>query len=651
MDEQRSQVFEFDNFQIDALRRRLKHLDKCVHLSPKVFDTLLTLVRQSGRVLEKDELIEAVWPDTIVEENNLTQNISAIRKALGDNRGDPRYVVTIPGRGYSFVADVRELPRNGGPKTNGRIDIAPQPSDPLSLDLSQTEGHGHKEPQTGKALPSSPATRFLFSKRHVLPLTVVLGCLTTIMVLWSISRPSLAGPVTAPRSIAVLPFESMNAEGADEYIGTGMADALITKLGNIRQITVRPTSSVSSSARLSADPLVAGRELGVDCVIVGHVQRLNERLRVTVQMIRTSDGSVLWARGFDEKFTDVFAMQDSISEQAASALQLKLTGDEHRQIVRRHTENTEAYLAFMKAVYSMNQPVNEKVRRSVDYFQQAIDLDPNYALAYAGLADAYMRFHARGISSDKGESISLARAAVNRAIELDETVAYAHSMLGFIAFRYEWDLAKAEREYKRARELDPNYVNSWFGFYLITVNRPAEAEAEFARYREAHPLDGSDLSLYYYFIRQYDAGENELKNALDIDPNNGANRANLGLIYEQKGMLKEAVAEFKKSLALTGNKRSALLAHCYAISGRTSEARQILDEIAKRSTTEYFSANYTVAVINAGLGEKDEAITYLEKAFDEHSLGPAWFRFDPRLDGLRSDPRFQQLMRRTGLPL
>ncbi|MEO6051041.1 MAG: hypothetical protein ABIP78_06885 [Pyrinomonadaceae bacterium] len=206
----------------------------------------------------------------------------------------------------------------------------------------------------------------------------------------------------------------------------------------------------------------------------------------------------------------MFALQDSISEQAASALQLKLSGEDRQQIARRYTESTEAYLAYMKAAYFMRKSTNEKVKKSIEYYQQSIALDPNYALAYAGLADSYIRLHARGVPIDKVKSIDLARDAVTRSLQLDDTVAYAHSILGFIAFRYEWDFTKAEREYKRARELEPNYVHSWFGSYLITVNRYADAEAEFSRYRQAQPLDAGDMSLYYFFLGQYDRAEKKL---------------------------------------------------------------------------------------------------------------------------------------------
>jgi TolB-like protein/DNA-binding winged helix-turn-helix (wHTH) protein len=626
-----TQLYEFDDFRIDPIRRSVHRLDDLIHLPPKVFATLLTLVQHHGTVIEKSVLIDAVWPDTIVEENNLTQNISAIRRALGGDSERQRYVVTIPGHGYSFVADVREIPRNG-----------------LRVEIDDEEAA--VEQLNDPRLYEAPVRRSISARYKLLrALAAILG-VVAIAAVWVISRDQPKSGVTANRSIAVLPFQPVDGEPSDRYIGTGMADALMTKLSNIGQINVRSTSSMLRRSGQTQDAPAEGRELGVDFVIDGHFQRQDDRLRMTVQLIRTSDGATLWAKPFDERFTDVFALQDSISEQAASALKLTLSGAEHRQIKRRYTEHTGAYLAYMQAAYLMREPGSDKLKKSIDYYQQAVDLDPKYALAYAGLADSYMRLHARGILIGKTPSIDLARTSLSRSLELDNTVAYAHSMRGFIAFRYEWDFPKAEREYHQARTLDPNYVNSWFGFYLMTVNRFGEAEAEFTRYREARPLDSDDLSLYYFFLHQYDLAERELKSSLAIDPVK-VNRAYLGMVYEQKGLMKEALGEFDK-----GRKQSAdsvtsrgHVAHAFAMSGKASEARKILADMLKMSSSDYFSANYMVAVVSTGLGENDTAISYLEKAYDEHSLGPAWFKFDPRLDSLRENPRFQAFMRRIGL--
>jgi DNA-binding winged helix-turn-helix (wHTH) protein/TolB-like protein len=655
MSEQKSRFYEFDDFRIDAVKRRLLRMDEFVHLPPKVFDTLLMLIEHRGRVLEKDELMEAIWSDTIVEENNLTQNISAIRKALGENRGEHRYVVTIPGRGYRFVADVREVKANGASNGNGLMPAGNEIGENHFADEKLKNSPDEKSEIQSVPTPSPKHHRSFLQKSGLILLifTFLIGSFAALSRWRTFGNAETIVNSVEVNSIAVLPFKPLNAEEPEFYIGTGMADALITKLSNIRQIKVRPTSSILRYSNLTKDSVSAGNELGVDVVLDGHFQRSGDHLRLTVQLIRASDGATLWAKAFDESFKDIFEMQDSISEQVADALKIKLNGEEQLGLERRYTENTEAYRAYLKGRYFMNKDTNEEIKKSPGYFQQAIDLDPNYALAYAGLADSYLRFHLRGVPTEKAQSIILARGAVTKALEIDDTVAYAHSILGLIAFRYEWDFPKAEREYKRALQLDPNHLHTWFYFYLMTVNKFTEAEAEFKRIQESRPLETGDLSLYYFFLRQYDRAEQELQKSLDTNSDDAPTHLRLGEVYEQKGMYKEAISEFQKGVKLSDNGFQSLgmLAHCYAVSGRRDKAKKILADIDKLSKQDFFWANYSIALIYAGLGENEEAIKYLKRAYDEHSLGPAWFRFDPRLDKLRLEPHFQEFVRRTGLPV
>jgi len=653
--EQEPRFYEFDDFRIDAVKRRLLRMDEFVHLPPKVFDTLLMLIQHHGRVLDKDELMEAIWSDTIVEENNLTQNISAIRKALGENRGEHRYVVTVPGRGYRFVADVREVKTNGASNGNGLM-LAGNEIGENHFAEEKKKNSSNKESKFQSIPTPSPKHYRSFLQKGGLTLLIFVFLIVGFIAFsrWrTFSSTETTTTNVEVKSIAVLPFKPLNAEETEIYIGTGMADALITKLSNIRQIKVRPTSSILRYSNPSKDSVSAGNELGVDVVLDGHFQRSGDHLRLTVQLIRISDGATLWAKAFDESFKDIFEMQDSISEQVVGALKIKLNGEEQLGLERRYTENTEAYRAYLKGRYFMNKDTDEEIKKSPGYFQQAIDLDPNYALAYAGLADSYLRFHLRGVPTEKAQSIVLARAAVTKALEIDDTVAYAHSILGLIAFRYEWDFPTAEREYKRALQIDPSYLHTWFYFYLMTVNKFTEAEAEFKRIQESRPLETGDLSLYYFFLRQYDRAGQELQKSLDTNSDDAPTHVRLGSVYEQKGMYKEAISEFQKGVKLSDNGFQSLgmLAHCYAVSGRKDKAKKILADIDKLSKQDFFWANYSIALIYAGLGENEEAIKYLERAYDEHSLGPAWFRFDPRLDKLRLEPHFQNFVRRTGLPV
>jgi TolB-like protein/Flp pilus assembly protein TadD len=479
---------------------------------------------------------------------------------------------------------------------------------------------------------------------------LVIGLATVIyyLLIWNPSRATESG--VEVNSLAVLPF--LGIEASDETLRLGMADALITKLSNLRQIIVRPTSAVLKYADPGHNPVTAGREMGVGAVLEGKIQKSGDRIRVTVQLVRVRDGSTLWADTFDERFTNIFALQDSISEKVASALTLTLTGEEQRQLTKHHTENTEAYQLYLKARYYWNKRTTDGLKKSIDYFQHAIELDPNYALAYAGQADAYALL---ANPQPQPQIVTQARAAAMKALELDDTLAEAHTSLAFVKFNYDWDWAGAEREFKRAIELNPNYATArhWYAYYLITMGRPDQAVASVRRAQELDPLSliiNTDLGDILFYARRTDEAIEQYHKTLELDPNFLPAIFNLGLVYEQKGMYKEAVAQFQKAIALSDRSPDmvAALGHVYAVSGERAKARVILDELTKRSTTEYVLP-YDRAVIYVGLGEKDQAVAWLQKDYEERALWPDRIKADPRLDPIRSDVRFTGLLRRLGL--
>jgi DNA-binding winged helix-turn-helix (wHTH) protein/TolB-like protein len=653
MSEQRQGFYDFEPFRVDAVKRILLRDGLPVPLKPKVFETLLVLVENSERVLDKDELMQTIWPDTIVEENNLTQNISAIRKALGERRDEHRYVVTIPGRGYRFVADVQRA-RAGGVLTEA-ITTTPQGEaiEDRNAFEETTEAREEKRGDLQIAQTASLSARRRARARlyviFLLAAALLVGFVLLLSRLRAKSEVALPETNAAIKSIAVLPFKSLDTE-ADTYIGPGMADALITKLSNSDQLNVRSTSAVLRYNNSTQDPLVAGRELGVDSVLDGKIQHVGDRVRVTVQLVRVRDGASLWAQTFDEKFTDIFAMQDSISQQVVYALTLQLSGDERERMQKRYTKNTEAYQAFLKGHYFMNKGTRESMDKSIEYFEQAIGLDPNYALAYAGLSDSYRRLESFGLPP--AQFIPLSRKAATKALEIDETIGYAHSMLGLIAYRNDWDFPRAEREYNRARELSPTLVHQWYAFYLLIMSRESEADAEIKRFAEDQPfslIGNSSYGLYYFYKRQYDQAADQLHKTLEMDSNFPHARNTLGLVYEQKGLYREAIAEFQKAIEFSdGNMGLSSLGHVYAIMGRGDEAREVLRKLAERAKRVYVSP-YEAAVIQAGLGQKDKALSSLEKAYADHSLWPTLLRFDPRLDDIRAEPRFKDLLQHIGL--
>jgi eukaryotic-like serine/threonine-protein kinase len=460
-------------------------------------------------------------------------------------------------------------------------------------------------------------------------------------------------PRAHSRAIAVLPFRPISAEGRDEYLELGMADALITKLSNIGQIVVRPTSAVRKYTDLEQDSTVAGRELKVDSVLEGSIQRRGSWLRVTARLVDVEGGRTLWAEKFDEDFTDIFSVQDSISEKVAAALALKLTGEEKERLTKRYTENTAAYQLYLKGLHFFNRRSLEGYNKAIEYYQQAIEKDPNYALAYAGLADCYANsIFAEVLPKD---AIVRARAAANKALEIDDSLAEAHNALGHVKANLDWDWVGAEREFKLALKLSPNYVEAHhrYSHYLVAVGRFEESLTESLRGLELDPIDlsmNTHLGWHYLMARQNDKAIAELEKTLELDQSFVRARLFLGQAYERTGRYEEAIAEFKKARDLYGQGQvaSGMLGHAYAVAGLRSEAQKTLKNLKEQLKREYVWA-YNIAVIHVGLGEKDQAFKWLEKACDDRSDDLIYLKVEPTLDPLRSDPRFIDLLRRIGL--
>src|SRR5262249_45528673 len=374
---QDNSIYEFGPFRLDPAEKTLSKDGESVALTPKAFDTLLILIEKSGRLVEKEELMKQLWPDTFVEENSLSQNIYLVRKALGEESQGARYIETVPRRGYRFNAPVREV-SGGDAAIRAQLPVR---NNEATIEAPATAGsHFH--------LTSLPHPR-RFSKTLLFALTPAL-MLLAIWLIWSATRHSVAG--FEAKSIAVLPFKPLGplgAEASDAHLGLGITDAMISRFSGIQQITVRPTSAIFRYDGQPYDPFKVGRELDVDAVLEGTLQQVGDRIRVTVQLINVHNGAPLWSDTFDEKFTDVFAVQDAIAEQVAQALKLRLTTDERSHRTWRSTENPEAYQAYARGLFFWNKRTEDGLSRSIEYFNQALAEDPHYALAWAGLADTY----------------------------------------------------------------------------------------------------------------------------------------------------------------------------------------------------------------------------------------------------------------------
>ena len=641
---QRSQSYEFGPFRLDGIERLLLRDGQAVQLAPKVFDTLVALVENNGHLVTKDDLMSRLWPDTYVEEGTLTRNISDLRKALGEAAGGERYIETVPRHGYRFTPQVAVVGEEGAPliiEKHTRSRVITQ------HDIEQELLPPHVEIGSQRHWP--------LRRRIVAFLALLIALAAGAFAAYRYLARTTGTGIAPIRSIAVLPFTSLGEERGDEYLELGMADALITRLTNVRHIAVRPSSSVLKYNQPGRDALAVGRELVVDAVLEGRVQRSGERVRVTAQLVGMKDGTPLWADTFDVRFTDIFSLQDSISKQIVQTLALNLTGEEQRQLTRRYTENIDAYEAYIRGRFWWNKRNDEGFRKGIDYFDQAIALDPGYALPYAGLADCYAIMSPYNVLTPE-ESYRKAKSAATKALEIDDRLAEAHTSLAHLTWMYEWNWTSAETEFKRAIELNPNYATAhqWYSVYLSAMARHDEAIREASRAYEIEPLSLPiirDLTRAYYHARRYDEAIATYMKALELDPRHYRHNSWLELTYAQKGSYDLAVEVHLKAMRMVGADPVEIvtLERAYRTSGWRAFWRKELG-LMKEHADRFYVIPYNLARTSALAGETDQALEWLEKAYAEHSDHLVLLKVDPIFDPLRGDPRFADLLRRVGLP-
>jgi DNA-binding winged helix-turn-helix (wHTH) protein/TolB-like protein/Tfp pilus assembly protein PilF len=651
-------LYEFGEFLLDESERCLLRKGEPVSLTPKAFDTLLVLVKHGGHVVEKDEMLKEVWPDTFVEEATLAQNIFTLRKALGQGKEGDLYIETVPKRGYRFVADVKALDFTSPDlvvqqHTRSQILIE---EEEYEVESPSTNGHSKVETQTQTL--AAPHERRRRRRLLLIALLLLIVGTTASFYVWRARRAKQSGADLAIKSIAVLPFKSLEPEndGGNGMLGLGMADAIIIRLSKFQQLPVLPTSAVIKYTGRDNDPLALGQALGVDAVLDGTVQRAGDRIRVTVQLIGVDNGKTLWSDKFDEQFTGIFAVQDSISERVAQALALQLTRDQRNQLAKRYTGNTEAYQAYITGLYFYNKRTKEGLEKAADYFQQAIEKDANYALAYALLADTYyLIVYYRFAEPPYKDLYGKAKAAATHALELDETVAEAHTAMATILSDFEGDMKGAEREHKRAIELNPNYAIAHLRYaWFLSFNGPMEEVVrEMRRAQDLDPLSPTTngaLAGALLFTRQYDESIKYCLRGLELEPDGFINLINLGEAYRLKGMYDQAIAAYQRALEINKKVRDPLvgLALTYAMMGRKAEAEKILTNLLEVSKEEK-SSFYNIALIYGALNNKDKAFEWLEKAVDARAVPMRSLRADADLDVLRNDPRYADLLKRHAL--
>jgi TolB-like protein/DNA-binding winged helix-turn-helix (wHTH) protein/Tfp pilus assembly protein PilF len=625
MSEQKNHFYDFGPFRIDPLKRRLLRDGEVIRLTPKAFDLLLVLVEESGKTLEKDELLEKVWPGTIVEENNLNQNITALRKSLGDSRHESQYIATIPGIGYRFVAEVRVT----------------------EDDLTQRREGLPEEGAKDVLRVVRPSKVFRYALLIVVPL--VLAVLAYALYTREKPRPAIA-------SIMVLPLENISGNSAEEYFADGMTDALIGDLAKVGGLhVISRTSSMHYKGTKKSLPEIA-REINVDAIVEGTVQRSGDRVVVRTQLIHAPTDRHLWVDTYTRDMRDVLDLQSEIAQAVAQEVRIQMTPDEQARFASRRPVRPKAYDDYLQGRYLYwNKRTEENLNKAIALFQSAIKEDESYAPAYVGLADCYNGLGAVQVGALRPlDARRNAEQAATKALQLDSGLAEAYSALGYVK-HFNWDWTAAEQDHKRAIELNPNYANghNFYASYLMSRGRIDESIAASNRARELDPFSLSISAQRGFLLeqaRRYDEAIEQLRSVIAMDPAHYQAYWTLGHTYAANKQYEEAVAASEKAVELSERTPGALgmLGLAYGLAGRKAEATKILNELLELNKTRYVTP---AALVNVylGLGDKEQTFVWLEKAYEERSNYVAWLKVFPLLDPIRSDPRFTDLVRKVGL--
>lgn len=619
-----SRIYAFEGFRLDTKNHRLTRLDTkmIVPLTPKVADLLTYLVENPGRVLFKDELLEAVWENAFVEESNLSQSIFVLRKALGDNARNPRIIQNVPNRGYQFIAPVRES----------------VPDDEI-LEESFLAGTPAVHSSAERSTVTIPKFALVFVP---LILLIVAGAY------WFFPRSGPV-PIGEVKTIAILPFEDLTVDQPDKYLGLSMVDVLVSRFGEIRSVTVRPTSSVMKYTANRGDLAAIGRELKVDAVLDGRIQHFGDRIRINVQLIRTADNAAIWSGAFEDKFTNFFAVQDTISQKIVQSLAVQMNDTERERFSRRGTENAEAYQDYLRGIYFRNKRINDNLLKAVANLELAVQKDPNFALAYAELANSYLLMP-EYLGASTSESLPRAKEYVAKALALDDQMAEAHTTLAGIIGLENGDRSELERRLKRALELNPKYVLAlrWYAGVLRLQKRYEEALVQLDR---AAGLDPTSVVILINIAQtfkeqgKYDAAIEELNKALVLE-DSALIRDEMARVLIKKGLFQEALVESKRAVDQSNRLHTLLvtLAEVHIGAGERRQALDIIKELEERYPS---AASYYIAMLYAEFGDKEQMFAWLERAIKEKPRGLQKINDEPNFEVYRTEPRFQEIVHRV----
>jgi TolB-like protein/DNA-binding winged helix-turn-helix (wHTH) protein/Flp pilus assembly protein TadD len=636
--------YEFGPFRLDPNRHRLFCGDEVVALSPKAIQTLILLVENRGNLLERETLMDALWPDVVVEDANLTVAVSQLRKALNQNGDHAEFIETIPRVGYRFVADICEVINEPAPLiAEERTRLQP------IADSAEGNGTPTEPPELQAKISLLPERR---RPRRIQRRLIVALALCLIIAVAAIGYRSARSIGRAPpniSSVAVLPLKNLTGDPTAEYFSDGMTESIIRELSKVPELKVISRASVFIFKGKEIDPIEAGRRLGVGSIVEGSLLKSRDRIRVQLNLVAAADGHIIWSGdSYERAAADIFEVQDEISCNVAEHLRPVLCAGKP---ARRSTEDVAAYEAYLKGRYYMSQRTAESLMKAIQFFQQAVEIDPRYALAYCDLAESY-KLAVWYVPMPASEAVPKLQAAATKAIELDSSLAEAHEAMAEV-YSFQWRWKEGHAELGRAIAINPSYApaHHGLGLALALIGRNAEALAHAERARELDPLSliiNTDFGWVYYLGHRYEEAIVQYQKALELDPNFTLAHFDLALSYSALGRHEEAISEMQKARE-RGSDYLAGLGYVYGVAGRRAEALRTLDEL-KRLAEKQYVPPYHFAWIYTGLGDKDEAIALLQQTYDEHTQHVVDFKTVPMFDSLRSDQRFQGLVQKVGLP-
>lgn len=659
-------IYEFGSFRLNVAERQLTEAGQPVALKPKVFDLLVVLIQNAGRLLEKDQLYQALWPDSIVEDVNLNVNVSALRKALGDEPHKPAFIETVPKKGYRFIASVRETATPVASLNNDlfatrmlkNIDqsasqpSAPTPATPAQAaefpalprqaEVTVAESSHDNSPEGSKQKRLSHRALVFVS---IALLLIVTASAFALRFAWRKEQNV--------HSLAVLPFRTLTGEMADQALGLGMTDTLTTRLSGVHSLTTRPTSAVLKYSGDQIDPLSAGRELGVDAILDGRLQRDGKMIRVTAQLLRVSDGATLWSGRFDDFFTNVFALQDSISEKMVEQLSMQLTQSEQQQMMRRYTENTEAYQLYLLGRYHHFKLSRENLQKAMEYYHAALEKDPDYPMPYAAMTGIYLGWVNAGSSREQNRE--LARTSADKALRLAPDLADAYEAVGTVRLVLDWDFNGAQQALARAIELNPGNADVWdsYAMLLSVLERHDEAIQASERAQRIDPTSAyfaTQCANYHNKARHYDEAIAWARKALDLEPQFAQAWSQIAFADLCKGDYAGVLAIVQKATQQnTMNDANSISALADFYAGRTETAESYLNDFEHQPSTQGWNI-FHAARVHVALGHYEKALQLLEKCYQQREIGMLMIQSFPEFDRLENDPRYRDLLHRIGLP-